>query len=141
LGIFLDEAANIAPLPNLPSLLSDAGGTGIHLEVILQSLAQARHRWGDAQASAMLDASTIKLILPGLSQADDLSIFSRLAGEQEIETKSSTSASQGGSETVSSTWRPRWSPDAIRGLRQFHALVMHRRVAPVEIEMTPYWSD
>lgn len=141
LGIFLDEAANIAPLPNLPSLLSDAGGTGIHLEVILQSLAQARHRWGEAQASAMLDASTVKLILPGLSQADDLAIFSRLAGEQEIETRSSTSASQGGSETVSSTWRPRWSPDAIRGLRQWHALIMHRRVAPVEIEMTPYWEN
>ncbi|HUN38551.1 MAG TPA: TraM recognition domain-containing protein, partial [Trebonia sp.] len=42
LGLFLDEVSNIVPLPQLPALMSFAGGTGIFLIVILQSMAQAR---------------------------------------------------------------------------------------------------
>jgi type IV secretion system protein VirD4 len=45
LALILDEAANYA-LPSLPSLMSDGGGTGITTVVVLQSLAQARARWG-----------------------------------------------------------------------------------------------
>jgi len=39
--LLLDEAANIAPLPSLPSLLADGGGSGITTVAVLQSLAQA----------------------------------------------------------------------------------------------------
>ena len=45
-GLFLDEVANIGPLPQLPALMSFAGGTGIFLVAVLQSMAQARNRWG-----------------------------------------------------------------------------------------------
>jgi hypothetical protein len=41
LAVILDEAANY-PLPSLPSLMSDGGGTGVTTFVVLQSLAQAR---------------------------------------------------------------------------------------------------
>ncbi len=41
LSLILDEAANY-PLPSLPSLMSEGGGTGISTVVVLQSLAQAR---------------------------------------------------------------------------------------------------
>ncbi|MCL5947551.1 MAG: type IV secretory system conjugative DNA transfer family protein [Actinobacteria bacterium] len=61
LSLILDEAANIAPLPTLPNLLSEGGGSGIQTLVVLQSLAQGRHRWSEAEMDAMWDASTIKL--------------------------------------------------------------------------------
>jgi type IV secretion system protein VirD4 len=48
-----DEAANIAPIPSLPNLLADGGGSGITTVCVLQSLAQARARWGPAGADAM----------------------------------------------------------------------------------------
>ena len=57
LTLMLDEAANIAPLPSLPSLLSDGGGTGLTTLAVLQSLAQARARWGHEQARSMWDAA------------------------------------------------------------------------------------
>src|SRR5205807_1480994 len=47
LGLILNEAANICPLPSLPSLVSSGGGRGIPALVVLQSLGQARHRWGE----------------------------------------------------------------------------------------------
>ncbi len=46
LGLFLDEVANIVPLPQLPALMSFAGGTGIFVAAVFQSMAQARNRWG-----------------------------------------------------------------------------------------------
>jgi type IV secretory pathway TraG/TraD family ATPase VirD4 len=80
--LLLDEVANIAPLPSLPSLLADGGGVGIPTVAVLQSLAQARSRWGSADSAAMWDASTIKIVLGGLGQADDLDQLARLSGER-----------------------------------------------------------
>lgn len=48
----LDEIANLTPLPSLPQLMAEGGGTGITTLAVLQSLAQARHRWGEHAADA-----------------------------------------------------------------------------------------
>ena len=79
--LLLDEAANIAPIPSLPNLLADDGGAGITTVAMLQSLAQARARWGVPAADAMWDSATTKVVFVGLAHADDLSRISRLAGE------------------------------------------------------------
>ena len=41
----LDEVANIAPLPALPSIVSEGGGQGLVVVACLQDLSQARQRW------------------------------------------------------------------------------------------------
>lgn len=43
----LDEIGNLAPLPSLPTLMAEGGGTGITTLPVLQPLAQARDRWSD----------------------------------------------------------------------------------------------
>jgi type IV secretion system protein VirD4 len=50
----LDEVANIAPIHDLPALVSDAGGQGLHVMACLQDLSQARERWGEAAADGFL---------------------------------------------------------------------------------------
>jgi type IV secretory pathway TraG/TraD family ATPase VirD4 len=60
LALILDEAANYL-LPSLPSLMSDGGGTGITTVAVLQSLAQARARWGEHDAAAIWDAAIVKI--------------------------------------------------------------------------------
>ena len=140
LTLWLDEAANIAPLPNLPHLLADGGGSGITTVMVLQSLAQARHRWGEAQADACWDAATLKVILGGLAHADDLSRISRLAGEIDEET---VSRSRGpGGESVSTSLRrvPALPVDRLRNLAQGHAVVLHRRTPPVETALPAWWD-
>ena len=77
LSLILDEAANY-PLPSLPSLMSDGGGSGLSTIVVLQSLAQARAVWGENQASAIWDAAIVKTILGGGSNARDLEDLSKL---------------------------------------------------------------
>jgi type IV secretion system protein VirD4 len=42
----LDEVANIAPIHDLPALVSQAGGQRPQVMVGLQDLSQARSRWG-----------------------------------------------------------------------------------------------
>jgi hypothetical protein len=57
LTVLLDEAANIAPIPSLPNLLADGGGSGITTICVLQSLAQSRARWGQAGADRHVGTS------------------------------------------------------------------------------------
>jgi type IV secretion system protein VirD4 len=68
----LDEIGNLAPLPSLPTLMADGGGTGITTLPVLQSLAQARDKWGEHQAAAIWDAAIVKIILGGASNSRDL---------------------------------------------------------------------
>ena len=82
LSLVLDEAANY-PLPSLPSLMSEGGGTGISTVVVLQSLAQARHVWGEHAAVAIWDAAIVKVILGGGSNARDLDDLSKLIGQRD----------------------------------------------------------
>ena len=140
LELLLDEAANSAPLPDLPQLLSSGGGDGIVTVIVLQSMSQAVNRWSRAEADAMRDLSTIRLVLPGVNDLDTLRDVSALCGEIEIE-QSSTSKGASGTSTSRHTQRvPRSPVDAIRGLPASHALLLHRRIAPVEVALSPWWE-
>ena len=63
--------------------MSEGGGTGITTVAVLQSLAQARDRWGHEQAQAIWDSATSKIILGGSSNANDLRDLAQLIGERE----------------------------------------------------------
>ncbi|WP_300080679.1 type IV secretory system conjugative DNA transfer family protein, partial [Propioniciclava sp.] len=55
----LDEIANLSPLPSLPTLMAEGGGSGITTMPVLQSLSQARDKWNEHQANAIWDASIV----------------------------------------------------------------------------------
>src|SRR3954453_14273158 len=79
----LDEIGNLAPLPSLPVLMAEGGGTGITTMPVLQSLSQARSKWGEHAASTIWDASIVKVILGGASASKDLQELAVLIGERE----------------------------------------------------------
>ena len=60
--------------------MSFAGGTGIFVAAVFQSMAQARNRWGADAAAMLWGAATVKAILGGLA-GEDLREISELAGE------------------------------------------------------------
>ena len=138
LSLILDEAANY-PLPSLPSLMSEGGGTGISTIVVLQSLAQARHVWSDHAASAVWDAAIVKVILGGGSTARDLEDLSRLIGQRE---KTQTSTSTGGNgqrSTSTSTIRvPVLEPNQLRTLSFGTAVLLLRSARPIVLTMSPW---
>jgi len=140
LEFLLDEVANIAPLPSLPTMMSTGGGNGIMVLAVLQSLAQARGRWGEAGANALLDASTFKLIFPGLTQPQDLEALAALAGYEEVERTSTTSHDQGTSTTTGWERRPRMTASDIRELPKGTAYLLARNHPPLQIALAPYWE-
>jgi type IV secretion system protein VirD4 len=132
--------ANIAPLDWLPQLLSSSGGSGICTTVVLQSLAQARTRWGADQADAIWDASTVRIVFGGLGGAEDLTRISRLAGEVDEEVRSHTRGSTGSSWSSSPQRRPALPIDYLRTLPEGKAVVLHRRTPPVEAVFDGWWK-
>jgi len=143
LTLVLDEAANY-PLPSLGALMSEGGGSGIPSMVVLQSLAQARDRWGRETAGAIWDSATAKVVLPGSSNADDLADISRLLGEREIveQSQSQQLGVGAGGRSVSTSVRRQaiLDPSAIRQLQAGHALLLLRSAPPILLALRP-WID
>ena len=76
----LDEAANIAPLDELPAVASEGAGQGLRLVASFQDLSQARGRWG-AAAEGFLTLFGAKLVLPGIADTTTLEAISVALGE------------------------------------------------------------
>ena len=62
--VVLDEAAHIAPLPELDGLAATCASHGIQIVTVWQDLAQVRGRYG-ARAPTVLNNHRAKLFLPG----------------------------------------------------------------------------
>jgi len=77
----LDEIANIAPIHDLPALVSEAGGQHLHILACLQDLSQARSRWGADAADGFLSLFQTKLVLSGIADGRTLEAISLVLGE------------------------------------------------------------
>ncbi|KGM17907.1 type VI secretion protein [Actinotalea fermentans ATCC 43279 = JCM 9966 = DSM 3133] len=135
----LDEIANLTPLPSLPQLMAEGGGSGITTLAVLQSLAQARNRWGEHAADAIWDAATVKLVLGGLAKYRDLDDVSRLLGEID-ELTSTRSVGRAGEHSTSTSVRmvPVMPPSVLRTLPFGTGVLLLRHTRPVVIDLAPW---
>lgn len=141
LRLVLDEAPNIAPLPGLAGLMADSGGRGITTIVFTQSFSQLRARWDKDKAGAIWATATIKLVLGGLAEADDLDHLSRLCGDRDVATRSVTSSERGGVSSSSATRRDRVMPaNKIHELEVGTGLLLYRQLPPTLVRLTPWWQ-
>jgi type IV secretory pathway TraG/TraD family ATPase VirD4 len=141
LSLILDEIANLCAVPSLPSLMADGGGSGISTHVVIQSLAQARDRWGEQAAAAMWDAATLRLILGGSAQPRDLQDLSAVCGERDDEVRNWSRGPDGGRTLSTSTRRiPILPPDVLRTLPFGTGILLARTAPPILLTMTP-WTD
>lgn len=128
----LDEIGNLAPLPSLPTLMAEGGGTGITTMPVLQSLAQARDKWGENAANAIWDAAIVKIILGGASNSRDLQDLSTLIGERDEYTDSTTIGDHGTRSNQRSIRRvPILPPDRLRTLPFGTGIIMLRSAPPI----------
>ncbi|MHB1808122.1 MAG: type IV secretory system conjugative DNA transfer family protein [Solirubrobacteraceae bacterium] len=137
----LDEIGNLAPLPSLPTLMSDGGGTGITTMTVLQSMAQARQKWGENHAAAIWDAAIVKIILGGNSHSRDLQDLSTLIGERDESTDSTTTDASGGRSHQRSIRRvPILAPDALRTMPFGTGTVLLRSAPPIIADLRAWTS-
>ena len=90
----LDEAGNVAPLPNLAEIASTAPSHNIQLVSIFHDLAQARSRYG-RQAETVVNSHRARMLLPGVADLDTLRYFAGLAGEEEARDLTRTTGAGG----------------------------------------------
>jgi type IV secretory pathway TraG/TraD family ATPase VirD4 len=137
----LDEVANIAPVPDLPAMVSEGAGQGLLVLACLQDLSQARSRWGQA-ADGFLSLFGTTVVLPGIADTATLRDLSALAGDREVvSTTISRSLDHWGrirpSTSVSPSRQPRLPVDAVsRGVRG-RALVLGADKDVTEVVLTP----
>lgn len=135
----LDEIGNLAPLPALPVLMAEGGGTGITTLPVLQSLAQAREKWGENNANALWDSSIVKVILGGASNSRDLQDLSALIGERDETTDSVTTDAYGAHSNQRSIRRiPIMPPEVLRTLPFGTGVVMLRSARPIITTLRPW---
>lgn len=135
----LDEIANLAPLPSLPTLMAEGGGSGITTMPVLQSLSQARDRWNEHQASAIWDAAIVKVILGGASGSRDLQDIANLIGERDEYTDSVTLGDHGTRSNQRSIRRvPILPPDRIRRLPFGTGIILLRSAPPIITDLRPW---
>ncbi|NEB01988.1 type IV secretory system conjugative DNA transfer family protein [Streptomyces sp. SID13726] len=137
----LDEAANVCRISDLPDLYSHLGSRGIIPITILQSYRQGQKVWGDAGMDAMWSASTVKVIGSGIDDPDFADKLSRLIGDHDVET-TSTSTSDSGKSTSVSTRQERILPaDAIRALPKGTALVFATGLRAAMLDLRPWYAE
>lgn len=134
----LDEAATIAPLPNLPGIVADAGAQGLLAIACLQDLSQARHRWG-AQADGFLTLFATTLLLPGVADAVTLQTITTLAGKVDRPQYSTSYGRHGGQRTTSTRPLPLLPENVIAHGRPGQALLL-RATHPSWLRLTPWHS-
>ncbi|MER7604689.1 TraM recognition domain-containing protein [Nocardioides sp. NPDC127503] len=137
----LDEIGNLSPLPSMPVLMAEGGGTGITTMPVLQSLAQARDKWGDHAANAIWDAAITKVLLGGTSATKDLQDLSALIGERDEHTDTLTVGDHGSRSMQRSVRRvPVMPPETIRTLPFGTGLLLLRSTPPIVTDLRR-WTD
>jgi type IV secretion system protein VirD4 len=136
----LDEAGNVAPLPNLAEIASTAPSHNIQLVSIFHDLSQARSRYG-RQAETVINSHRARLLLPGVADLETLRYFAGLLGEEEILEVTRTTGAGGASRSSGRRRRPLVAPEALRQLPSDHALLVYGRLAPSRIQLRLWFED
>ncbi len=137
----LDELANVAPLPSLPSIVSEGASQGVLVLGCLQDLSQARVRWGRA-AEGFLSLFPTTVVLPGIADRSTLEQLSALAGRHDV-AATSIARSRRGRAVVTRTLleRPRLRVDDVARGRAGHALVIDAAKRVSWVQLTPAHLD
>jgi len=138
--LVLDEVANVAPIPTLPSLMSDGGGRGMPTWIFAQAPSQLRTRWGKDGADTILNSSSVLLLLGGLKDTAYLEEISRLSGDRDIERMSTTQSSQQASQSTSTTQERVLTISQLRQLPEGQGVLLYREMQPAVVRLPAWWE-
>jgi type IV secretion system protein VirD4 len=139
LWIVMDEAANIAPVRNLGSWLSQCGDHGIVIPTLWQSIAQIDNRYGRAARDSIGAASTAHIFLPPLADPTTTEYLSSQLGEELVANASSSPGLQRYSLTAA---REKTGPTPwLRQIPRGQAFLIYRDLSPAVITAPRWFED
>ncbi|WP_327138886.1 type IV secretory system conjugative DNA transfer family protein [Nocardia sp. NBC_01327] len=134
--LVLDEMNNVAPIPDLPQIMTDSGGKGITVWAFAHNQDQNELRWGAEGGKVLAQSAPAMLILPGLRGVEELSALSRLIGERRRWEASLHEGSRSYAlhdDTVLRT-------DEIRELGTDHGLLIYRNAPAMLLRLPSVWE-
>jgi type IV secretory pathway TraG/TraD family ATPase VirD4 len=137
LFMLMDEAANIAPVRNLASWLSQCGDHGIMIATIWQSIAQIDQRYGRPARDAICAASTAQLFIPPLAEPTSAGYLSELLGEETV-----ANASSGASHHTLAAAQQKAGPTPwLRQIGRGRAILVYRDLPPAIVRAPGWFED
>ncbi|MFI7075531.1 type IV secretory system conjugative DNA transfer family protein [Micromonospora sediminicola] len=135
-----DEITNIAPLPSLPELVSEGGGSGIALSLCCQNTHQLQQRWGRDGGQALRDGVNARFVMGGMQDVSALKDAQSLLGQ--VQELTSAASWGGGRASVQENSRRENLLDLaeLRTLPAGHALVLLGNMPPVEVVQPAWWE-
>jgi Type IV secretory pathway, VirD4 components len=138
--VMLDEAGNIAPLRDLPTVASTARSHGISLVTIWQDLSQLKAIYAD-RARTVLNNHQAKLFGAGIADEITLEYVSRLVGEQPHTDVNRSGDLHGPRRTITehTTWRRSAPADTLRRLPRDQGILLYGNLAPIHLRLRPWY--
>ena len=127
LRVLVDEAANVAPLRELPRFLSQAAGHGVRLATVWQSLGQMHERYGRG-SDTILANSTTKLFMGPITDDATRRYLVDLLGDEPHDDDHRRR-------------RPKAGAAALQQLTGDRALLVAGATPPAIVSATPWWED
>jgi type IV secretion system protein VirD4 len=139
LFMLMDEAANIAPLRNLASWLSQCGDHGIVIATIWQSIAQIDQRYGRPARDAICAASTAQVFIPPLVDPTSTGYLSDVLGEEPV---ANASTSTGMSRHTLTVGHRKAGPAPwLRQIGRGRAILIYRDLPPAIVRVPGWFED
>jgi type IV secretion system protein VirD4 len=139
----LDEAANIAPLPNLDEIASTGPGQGVQLLTVLQNMSQASDRWGSDRAETIIANHRARVFCSGIGDRATLEHLRQTLGEEQVARVSRQHAGlmSAGTATISQEHQPLAPPNRVRQAKADRALLVYGHLPPAWLRLRPWYRD
>ena len=139
LFMLFDEFANLAPIRNIASWLSQCGDHGITIATIWQSIGQIDQRYGRAARDAICAASTAQVFIPPLAEPTTAGYLSELLGEEPV---ANASSSTGLARHTLSVAHQKAAPSPwLRQIGRGRAVLVYRDLPPAVVRAPGWFED
>lgn len=119
-----DEAANVAPMPDLPQFVSTANGRGITTVSLYQDLSQLQRAYGPEGARSVMANHRVQVYLPGQTDPETMLHLERVIGTERRLRESVTRGRDVPTRTESAEQRSIVEPRELRELEPNTAVVV-----------------
>ena len=139
--LLLDEAATIAPIPNLDKVAATVAGQGIQLLTIVQDFSQLSAIYGQ-RAPTAVNNHAAKIVGSGIADPETTTYFSRIVGTARFEQFSQTAGEKGRrSKTEGEAYRDLLPASAQRETEPGSGLLVYRHLPPTNFSLRVWFEE
>jgi type IV secretory pathway TraG/TraD family ATPase VirD4 len=135
----MDEVANIVPLP-ADKWMTDSGGRGITLVLVIQSRAQLYDTWGEQRGRVIWDDANVRIFLRGIGDRSVRDDISSMCGMYEKKRRRTTTKNGETSVSEDVEEKPVMRQDRIFKLGKRQSLIIFAGCSPVITRVKPLWK-